>query len=70
MRKIVDVKLAFTWDDKKVEFMYENLPEQLFNDLEAYFVELEEHREEVGDDYNFCFDGAKRGHNNDSTRCC
>jgi len=65
MKRIVDVKLAFTWDDNKVEFMYENLPEHLFNELEAYFVELEEHREEVGDGYTFCFDGAKRGQKHD-----
>jgi len=65
MKRIVDVKLAFTWDDNKVEFMYENLPEHLFNELEAYFVELEEHREEVGDEYNFAYDGAKRGQKHD-----
>jgi hypothetical protein len=65
MKRIKDVKLAFTWDDNKVEFLYENLPEHLFNDIEAYLVELEEHREEVGDDYNFCFDGAKRGQKHD-----
>jgi hypothetical protein len=65
MKRIVDVKLAFTWDDNKVEFLYENLPEHLFNELEAYFVELEEHREEVGDDYHFSCDSAKRGKKDD-----
>jgi hypothetical protein len=59
MRKIKDVLLCFTWDDGKVEFMYENLPEHLFDEVNTYLNELEEHREEVGKDYNFTKDEQK-----------
>jgi hypothetical protein len=63
MKKIIEAKLCFSWDDNKAEFMYENLPEYLFNEINEYLKELEQHREEVGDDYNFCDDQVKRGNN-------
>jgi hypothetical protein len=63
MKRITDVLLCFTWDDGKSEFMYENLPEYLFDDINTYLNELEEHREEVGEDYNFTKDEQKRGSN-------
>lgn len=63
MKRIKDALLCFTWDDGKSEFMYESLPEYLFDDINTYLNELEEHREEVGEDYNFTKDEQKRDTN-------
>ena len=63
MKRIKDALLCFTWDDGKSELMYESLPEYLFDDINTYLNELEEHREEVGEDYNFTKDEQKRDTN-------
>ena len=63
MKRIKDALLCSTWDDGKSEFMYESLPEYLFDDINTYLNELEEHREEVGEDYNFTKDEQKRDTN-------
>ena len=60
MKRIKDTLLCFTWDDGKSEFMYESLPEHLYDEINTYLNELEEHREEVGEDYNFTKDEQKR----------
>ena len=63
MNRITDALLCFSWDDGKSEFMYESLPEHLFDEINTYLNELEEHREEVGEDYNFTKDEQKRDTN-------
>lgn len=45
--------LHVTWSDGLKENLGASLPEYLLNEIEAYFVEMDQHRSEVGDDYNF-----------------
>lgn len=61
MKKIVDAKLCFKWDDNKAEFMYENLPEYLYDEINTYLNELEELREVQGEEYSFTHDTSLNG---------
>ena len=54
--QINKVSLMFTWEDGKTENMYQNLPEYLFDQINEYLNELEQHRAEVQEDYVFCDD--------------
>ena len=54
--QISKVSLMFTWEDGKTENMYQNLPEYLFDQINEYLNELEQHRAEVKEDYVFCDD--------------
>lgn len=54
--QISKVSLMFTWEDGKTENMYQNLPEYLFDQINEYLNELEQHRAEVQEDYVFCDD--------------
>jgi len=56
IKRICQVKVAFTWDDGKTEAMYDSLPEYLYDELNTYLNELEQHRAEVGEEYVFVDD--------------
>ena len=45
--------LSVTWSDGKKEGLVNHLPEYLAEELAIYFQELEEHRAEVEEEYNF-----------------
>mgnify|MGYP006272876569 CR=1 FL=1 len=46
-------KLSVEWTDGKTEGLAVDLPEYLADELAIYFAELEQHRAEVEDEYNF-----------------
>ena len=51
--KIADVKIIATWSDGRIEDLASQLPESIAKQIEIYCDELEEHRAEVGEDYNW-----------------
>jgi molybdopterin-guanine dinucleotide biosynthesis protein A len=53
MHKIAEIKIIAKWSDGRVEDLATHMPESLAEELEIYCDELEEHRAEVGEDYNF-----------------
>ena len=46
-------KLSVTWSDGKTEGLAVDLPEDLADELAIYFAELEQHRAETEDEYNW-----------------
>lgn len=46
-------KLSVTWTDGKTEGLAVDLPEYLADELAVYFAELEQHRAEIEDEYNW-----------------
>lgn len=46
-------KLSVTWSDGKTEGLAVDLPEYLADELAIYFAELEQHRAEIEDEYNW-----------------
>ena len=46
-------KLSVTWTDGKTEGLAADLPEYLAEELAIYFAELEQHRAEIEDEYNW-----------------
>ena len=57
-QEIVSFKLSVTWSDGKVEGLASHLPEYIYDELQVYFRELEDLREEHDNDmrdeeYNF-----------------
>jgi hypothetical protein len=64
MEKIVSWKLSVTWSDGKTEGLAIHLPEYLEAELQEYFRELEELRQEHDEDmrdeeYDFAPDDSK-----------
>jgi len=53
MHKIAEIKIIATWTDGRTEDLATHMPESLAEQIEVYCDELEEHRAEVGEDYNF-----------------
>ena len=53
MHKIAEIKIIAKWSDGRVEDLATHMPESLAEELEIYCDELEEHRAEVGEDYNW-----------------
>ena len=61
-QEIKAFKLSVTWSDGKVEGLAFNLPEYLCKELQVYFRELEDLREEHDNgmrDYEYNFDGKE-----------
>jgi hypothetical protein len=61
-QEIKAFKLSVTWSDGKVEGLAFNLPEYLCEELQVYFQELEDLREEHDNgmrDYEYNFDGKE-----------
>jgi len=61
-QEIKAFKLSVTWSDGKVEGLAFNLPEYLCEELQVYFRELEDLREEHDNgmrDYEYNFDGKE-----------
>lgn len=61
-QEIVSYKLSVTWSDGKVEGLASHLPEYLYDELQIYFRELEDLREEHDNgmrDYEYNFDGKE-----------
>ena len=61
---ITSFKLSATWSDGKTEGLASHLPEYLYDELQAYFRELEDLREEHDNDmrdeeYSFGQDESK-----------
>ena len=61
---ITSFKLSATWSDGKTEGLAIDLPEYLYDELQAYFRELEDLREEHENDmrdeeYSFVQDESK-----------
>jgi hypothetical protein len=50
---IVDCKVIITWSDGVVEDLSPDLPEYLSEEIELYLDELDELRNQQGDEYNF-----------------
>jgi hypothetical protein len=51
---IIDCKITITWSDGRTENLSPDLPEYLAEEIEQYLDELEDLRNEQGDDeYNF-----------------
>jgi hypothetical protein len=50
---IVDCKIIITWSDGVVEDLSPDLPEHLSEEIECYLDELDELRNQQGDEYNF-----------------
>jgi len=65
-QEIVSYKLSVTWSDGKVEGLASHLPEYLYDELQIYFRELEDLREEYDndmrddEDYEFAEDKEKK----------
>lgn len=65
-QEIVSYKLSVTWSDGKVEGLASHLPEYLYDELQIYFRELEDLREEYDndmrddEDYEFDEDEEKK----------
>lgn len=53
MHKIAEIKIIATWSDGRTEDLATHMPEPLAEQIEIYCDELEEHRAEVGDEYNW-----------------
>jgi hypothetical protein len=53
MHKIAEIKIIATWTDGRTEDLATHMPEPLAEQIEIYCDELEEHRAEVGGDYNW-----------------
>lgn len=61
-QEIKAFKLSVTWSDGKVEGLAFNLPKYLCEELQVYFRELEDLREEHDNgmrDYEYNFDGKE-----------
>ena len=63
-QEITSFKLSATWSDGKTEGLAINLPEYLYDELQTYFRELEDLREEHDNDmrdeeYSFGEDDLK-----------
>ena len=61
---ITSFKLSVSWSDGKTEGLAIDLPEYLYDELQAYFRELEDLREEHDNDmrdeeYSFSEDASK-----------
>lgn len=52
-KTIASWKLSVTWSDGKTEGLAVDLPEYLADELAIYFAELEQHRAEVEEEYNW-----------------
>ena len=52
--------LQTTWDDGLNETMCASLPEYLIDEINTYLNELEDHRAEVGPDYNAATDNGEQ----------
>ena len=62
---ITSFKLSVTWSDGKTEGLAVDLPEYLYEELQTYFGELEDLREEHDNDlrdegYNFAANDSKK----------
>jgi molybdopterin-guanine dinucleotide biosynthesis protein A len=53
MHKIAEIKIIATWTDGRTEDLATHMPESLAEQIEIYCDELEEHRAEVGAQYNW-----------------
>lgn len=62
-KEIVSYKLSITWSDGKTEGLGSFLPEYLDEELQIYFRELEDLREEYDNDMRgdeeYAFDGSE-----------
>lgn len=62
-KEIVSYKLSVTWSDGKVEGLASHLPEYIYEELQGYFRELEDLREEydndMRDDEEYTFNGLE-----------
>ena len=52
MKRIDNWVLHFSWDDGLKETMCASLPDYIKDEINTYMNELEEHRAEVGAEYN------------------
>jgi len=53
MHKIAEIRIIAVWTDGKSEDLASHMPQALSEQIEIYCDELEDHRAEVGDDYNW-----------------
>lgn len=60
MKRINNWVLQFSWDDGLNEAMCASLPQHLLDEINTYLNELEEHRAEVGEDYNVSNDDGSQ----------
>ena len=60
MKRINNWVLQFSWDDGLNEAMCASLPHHLLDEINTYLNELEEHRAEVGEDYNVSNDDGSQ----------
>lgn len=60
IKRINSWVLQFSWDDGLNETMCASLPEYIRDEINTYLNELEQHRAEVGEEYNVANeDGAQ-----------
>jgi hypothetical protein len=52
IKRINEWVIQFSWDDGLKEIMCASLPEYIRDEINTYMNELEEHRAEVGAEYN------------------
>lgn len=60
IKRITKWTLHAYWDDGLNETMCASLPDYLIDEINTYMNELEEHRAEVGEEYNVATDNGEQ----------